>query len=142
MREDQWEAALDRVHTSSPCARHGLIQLKILLRVHWAKFSLVLTLRVPAVKVDQQTTYVLVLLFSQDILGRHISGILQNVWYTLPSKLNMCHIWLHTKNLNLLKGRGYAVIAFTSLLARRQILLLWKDQSPPTFSRWTTLCFS
>ena len=22
MREDQWEAALDLVHTSSPCARH------------------------------------------------------------------------------------------------------------------------
>lgn len=34
MREDQWEAALDLVHTSSPCARHSLIQLKILLRVH------------------------------------------------------------------------------------------------------------
>ena len=29
--DDQWKAVLDLVHTSSPCARHSVIQLKIVL---------------------------------------------------------------------------------------------------------------
>ncbi|KAF3849718.1 hypothetical protein F7725_019437 [Dissostichus mawsoni] len=35
-----------------------------------------------------------------------------------------------------LKGKTQAVIAFTSLIPRRLILLSWKDQAPPNFTRW------
>ena len=35
-----------------------------------------------------------------------------------------------------IRGKAYAVIAFTSLLARRLILLAWKQASTPSFTRW------
>ena len=35
--DDQWKAVLDLVHTSSPCTRHSVIQLKIVLRAHLTK---------------------------------------------------------------------------------------------------------
>ena len=38
--DETWDAILKRVHTSSICARHGLIQCKILHRAHWTKEKL------------------------------------------------------------------------------------------------------
>ena len=40
LTDDQWEAILNLINTSSPCARHSLIQLKIVLRVHLTKARL------------------------------------------------------------------------------------------------------
>ncbi len=40
MADDQWEAVLKLIHSSSPCARHSLIQLKIALRAHLTKAKL------------------------------------------------------------------------------------------------------
>lgn len=36
----QWSSALNLVHTSSICARHGLIQCKILYRIHYTNAKL------------------------------------------------------------------------------------------------------
>lgn len=38
--EDIWERILYHVHSSSFCAKHGLIQFKILHRTHWSKEKL------------------------------------------------------------------------------------------------------
>ena len=38
--EESWETALGRVHSSWICARHGLLQFKILHCVHWTKLRL------------------------------------------------------------------------------------------------------
>ena len=35
-----------------------------------------------------------------------------------------------------LPNKAYVVIAFTTLLARRLILLNWKQRTPPSFSKW------
>ena len=40
MADDQWQKVLDLILTSSPCARHRLIQLKTFLRVHFTKARL------------------------------------------------------------------------------------------------------
>lgn len=38
--DDVWNAALDCVHSSSICARHSLIQLKVLHHLHYCKTAL------------------------------------------------------------------------------------------------------
>lgn len=40
IQDDFWDKILYRVHSSSLCARHGLIQCKILHCTHWTKDSL------------------------------------------------------------------------------------------------------
>lgn len=35
--EEQWQTALEQIHCSSICARHGLLQFKIIHCVHWSK---------------------------------------------------------------------------------------------------------
>lgn len=38
--EEQWQTVLARIHSCSICARHGLLQFKIIHRVHWSKQKL------------------------------------------------------------------------------------------------------
>lgn len=38
--EEQWQTALKRIHSSSVCATHGLLQFKIIHRLHWSKQKL------------------------------------------------------------------------------------------------------
>ncbi len=38
--DEQWEIALKQIHRSSICARHGLIQFKVIHRLHWSKQKL------------------------------------------------------------------------------------------------------
>ena len=142
MREDQWEAALDLVHTSSPCARHSLIQLKILLRVHWTRAKLATIFpdvdpscprckNQPADHIHMFWSCPFLRTFWADIF--HAYSTMFGV--VIPPN-PLCAIFGFTDETRSLKGRAHVVIAFTSLLARRLILLLWKEQTPPTFSRW------
>lgn len=41
MDEETWAEVLNRVHSSSICARHGGIQCKVVHRAHWSKSRLV-----------------------------------------------------------------------------------------------------
>lgn len=50
-------------------------------------------------------------------------------------KLCVVIIELYVKNIVLKEGM-YEVISFTTLLARRLSLLLWKKAEPPTHNRW------
>lgn len=142
MREDQWEAALDLVHTSSPCARHSLIQLKIILRVHWTKAKLAKIFpnmdsscprcqNQPADLFHMFWSCPLLQAFWTDIFNAYsvMSGT------TIPPN-PICAIFGFTDETRSIKSDFYIVIAFTSLLARRQILLQWKEQRPPTFRKW------
>ncbi len=36
----EWEDALNQVHSSSPCAKHGLVQFKVLHRLHFTNSKL------------------------------------------------------------------------------------------------------
>ena len=142
MREDQWEAALGLVHTTSPCARHSLIQLKILLRVHWtrAKLAKIFPSADPArPRCKSQPADHIHMFWSCPYLKTFWADIFQaySKMFGIDIPPNpICAIFGFTQETKSLKGRAYAVIAFPSLLARRQILLLWKEQTPPTFSRW------
>lgn len=62
MTDDQWETVLKLIHSSSPCARHSLIQLKVSWghiwpKQDWRKCSPMWILYVLAVKANQQIIY-------------------------------------------------------------------------------------
>ena len=48
----------------------------------------------------------------------------------------ICALFGCTPEIHGLKGKAGVVIAFTSLIARRLILLSWKKDTPPTSPRW------
>lgn len=137
LREDQWEAALDLVHTSSPCARHSLIQLKVLIRVHW-------TQNFPDVdpscaRCKSQSADHIHMFWSCPHLKTYWADIFQACsvmcCVNIPPN-SICAISAFTEETCSLKGKFHVVIAFTSWLARLLIILIWKEQTPPTFSRW------
>ena len=72
-----WETALSRVHGSSICARHGLLQFKILHRIHWTKLRLSKRFSDANPQCDRcklnpaSHTYVLVLPKARSLLGIH-----------------------------------------------------------------------
>lgn len=142
MTDDQWEAVLKLIHSSSPCARHSLIQLKIVLRAHLTKARLAkmfpnVDSSCPRCK-GQPADYIHMFwscpklnTFWANIFNAYSKMFQKDV---VPNPI--CALFGCTPEIRGLKGKAGAVIAFTSLIARRQILLSWKKESPPTFSRW------
>lgn len=142
MRDDQWEAALRLVHTSSPCARHSLMQLKVILRIHWtaAKLAKVFPNVDPSCpRCKSQTADLLHMFWSCPHLRTYWADIFRAYSTMCSASIPpnpLCAIFGFTEETRSLKGKFHVVIAFTSLLARRLILLMWKDKKPPTFNRW------
>lgn len=55
--DDLWESILNRVHSSSICARHGLLQFKVLYRLHMSKEKLVSAWKRFAIIVRQELVH-------------------------------------------------------------------------------------
>lgn len=141
MSGNQWSHILELVHTSSICARHSLLQCKILLRVHYTNA------RLAKIYPDRN-----------DVCNRckQSPADYMHMFWTCPQLLEFWSAIFHTLNevlsntvdpdpLTALFGilsvpnapKGtQQVIAFTTLLARRLILLKWTHSSPPTHNRW------
>lgn len=142
LSDDLWDSMLKRVHSSSICARHGLLQFKVLHRLHISKEKLA--------KIYPE---------SDPMCNRckaDIGSLLHTFW-TCP---NLNKYWTSIfntfsevyrvnftpsvltalfgvvpSNISLTKHYSNA-IAFASLLARRLILLRWKQEHPPTHDQW------
>lgn len=131
-----WEDDLDLVHSSSPCARHSLIQLNIILRVHWTKAKLAKIF--PDVypscpHCKSQPADLLHMFWPCPLLRTSWTDIFQA--YSTMSGVRIppnpiCAIFGFTDGTHSLRSKLHVVIAFTSLPARRQILLLWKEKDP------------
>ena len=131
--DEVWEEALDRIHSSSICQRHKIIQFKVTHRLHWAKEKL--SKFVPDMdpicdrcRQDQATlahafwfcpklhTYWrLIFKTFSDVLQTPIEPTAEiAIFGVVPQEL----FTRQEKNM----------IAFASLLARRLILLEWKEK--------------
>ena len=139
--DDQWSGILNLVHTSSFCARHGLLQCKVLHRAHFtnAKLAKIFPGRSdacnrcnqsPADHLHMFLTCPRLHKFWSDIFGTieqafnaKIDPNPMTALFSLPPSENM--------PINICR-----VIFFTTLPARRSILLKWKHASPPTHDQW------
>ncbi|XP_059927376.1 LINE-1 retrotransposable element ORF2 protein [Gadus macrocephalus] len=140
--DDEWRWAVELIHSSSICVRHGLIQFKVLHRLH----------------------------FTRDKLARIYQGADPTCPRCKQVPANICHMFwscprlkefwtkffetfssIYDKNIEpgpLAAIFGVApgetqltiaqrkAIAFSSLLARRLILFNWIKAAPPTHKRW------
>ena len=103
LTEDQWDSILDLIHTSFTSALHGLIQMKVVHRVH--------------------------------LTNARLAKIYPNIEPLCPRCRGQPADLIQTSR-HILPSKAYVVIAFTTLLARCLILFKWKQQTPPSFSKW------
>ena len=140
--EEVWDEILRRVHGSSICARHGLIQCKLLHRIYYTKARLARIYDNVSPDCDrcQQSPADLIHTFwlcpsiynywtevfrsISGIVGQRVEptplGALFGVFPSLPS----------------LSKLESDVLAFVTLLARRLILINWKSPTSPSHTHW------
>ena len=137
----QWRDILKRIHSSSICARHGLLQWKVLHRAHFtnAKLAKIYPSHSDACNRCKQSPADHVHMFwSCPRLTNFWSNIFQTLKQALNTNLEPNPLTA-LFGLPLPKNRPVStqrVMAFTTLLARRAILLKWKHISPPTHNSW------
>ena len=130
MTDDQWEEALELVNSSSICARHRVLQCKILHRVHYtnAKLARIYPDRSDACNRCKQSPADYIHMFwSCPKLTTFWSAIFDSFGEVLgvpvdPDPLTALFGITSVPNAS---GSVRRVIAFTTLLARRLILLKW-----------------
>lgn len=139
--EDLWHNILNQVHSSSICARHGLIQCKILFRAHLtnAQLANIFPDRSAACnRCKQSPANHLHMFWTCPKLATFWSYLFE----TLKKALNINIVpdpflaLFGVSPMPDLMARDRKVMAFTTILARRAILLKWKHPSPPSHDRW------
>ena len=140
--EEVWEDALTRVHKASICARHGLMQCKIIHRAHFTKVRLskIYSDVDPTCDRCRQAPASHVHMFwSCPVLQPYWVGIFNSL-----SKIVGRPVELHALTALFgvvppemsLSTSEKAFIAFVTLLARRLILLRWKSPTSPSHTIW------
>lgn len=142
INSEEWQSILKRVHSSSICARHCIIQCKVVHRVHWSRSRLA---RIfpgtdsncakcnlgPANLTHMFLTCPALSLF-WDLVFDSLSAISS---VRLP-KSPLTALFGILPAGHSLPSHFVELIAYFTLLARRAILMRWKDAHPPTHSQW------
>lgn len=141
VEEEQWEAAKNLIHKSSVCARHALIQCKILYKVHYTNAKLA--------RIYPSVSDVCNRCGQSPANHTHmfwacpkLSGFWGDIFKLLSQAYNQA---IHPNPLSAIFGIPLdpdlsrslkQVLAFSTLLARRLILLRWKHSVPPSHDQW------
>lgn len=143
LEEDVWESALLRVNDSTSCAKLSIIQFKILHRIHYSKVRLARMFPNIDASCDRcrNTPADLTHMFwSCPTLATYWSTIFKTLSEALNIDLQpsatMAIFGITEKRHTTLRKSYKNIIAFTTLLARRRLLLHWKSKNPPKVSMW------
>lgn len=142
LSEDMWQYSLEHIHTSSSCIRHGLIQFKVLHRLHYSRdklSKLFATLDPSCPRCSCVPATIGHMLWSCTSLNDYWTQI-----FDVFSKI--CGQTIapdyHTAIFGVsppgckVSNLQTNVLAFASLLARILILFNWKSNSAPSFLQW------
>ena len=137
---EYWEGALMRVNSSSSCARLALIQFKVLHRAHYSKAKLAEIYPgadASCSRCSFSPANLTHSFWSCPSLGTYWSGVFNILSEALNISIepNPLIAIFGTPSETVTRAQS-DVIAFTSLLARRRILLGWKSTTPPSLARW------
>lgn len=142
LSDEAWQDALDRIHSSSVCLKHTVIQFKIVHRLHWSKVRLAkFTPDIdPTCDRCKQAPATLSHMFWQcprlsDFWLSIFKFISEALEITIEPSAIVAIFGVIPPD-TLVRRHAKIIIAFTTLLARRLILLKWKDTISPTFSHW------
>ena len=140
--EDQWSNIVQKIHSTSICARHSLIQFKIVHRLHMSKVKL--SKIFPGVnpicdRCKQAPATLYHTFWSCSSLTAFWSSIFEVYSAISGLTIDPCPFiglfGVPADDLPLQKAQLNS-LAYSSLLARRLILLNWKSDHPPSFGRW------
>ena len=140
--EDNWQEIIRRIHSSSICQRHAVIQFKVVHRLHWCKARL--SKFRPDIdplcdRCKQAPADLFHMFWSCPTLFDFWKSVIDTLSKILDRPLDyspyiaIFGIVPPETSLNNIKGN---VLAFCTLLARRLILFKWKESLPPTYPHW------
>lgn len=136
-----WDSVLDWIHSTSMCARHALMQFKVVHRIHISKTKLACMFPDVDSTCDSCKSAhasLFHMYWTCPTLNEFWISVFQTISEVLHHQIEtnpFTAIFGIAPNLGLPKVK-LKVLAFTSLLARRAILLNWKDPAPPSHSHW------
>ena len=140
--DKSWESALSRVHGSSVCARHELLQFKTLHRIHWTKLRLSKRFSDVNPQCDRCKCNPAShnhMFWSCPKLDHYWASIFDTMSGSLRQPISPSPLiglfGVAPVHLGLTKAQSNSV-ALLILLARRLILVKWKDCKPRTFPHW------
>ncbi len=139
--EDQWKNILFLIHSSSICARHALIQCKVLHRAYFtnAKLAKIFPNRSDTCNRCKQSPADHIHMFwSCPKLMDYWSDIFRTLSQALNTTIapNPLTVLFGLLPDSVASSTVHCVIAFTALLARHAILLKLKHASPPSHEDW------
>ena len=142
LTENWWVGALRRVNTSTSCARLGLIQFKVVHRMHFSNSRLAKMFPdhdAGCNRCDYPQADLPHMFWACPKLGQFWCYVFNILTIVLGIKLQPCPLLaifgIPAKPI-LYSTKENDIIAFTTLLARRRILLAWKSPGPPSQSAW------
>jgi hypothetical protein len=141
-KDVEWSNVLLRIHSSSICARHGLIQFKVAHRLHLskAKLSKMYPSSDNSCNTCKNSPATLAHMFWPcPKVVNYWSPIFESISKILkrpiaPNPLTAV-FGIQFEGDNLFRAQSNC-IAFVTLIARRLILLNWKQATPPSFKHW------
>lgn len=142
IHEESWGRAVERVKSTTSCARLALIQFKVLHRVHFSKSRLSVLYPELEDKCDKcrsSPCHFSHMFFLCPVLKDFWAGYFVIMSTVLAVNLQPCPliaIFGIPNPLLALNSTQKDIIAFTSLLARRLLLLHLKSVKCPSVSRW------
>lgn len=141
--EGYWDKVIDKIHSSASCARLSLIQFKTVYRLHFSRSRL--SKIYPGIpdlcnRCNTSPCDLTHMFFACPSLQLYWTFYFEVLSHVLSVTLKPCPLVAifgvsEDATLNLSR-KQLDIIAFTSLLARRRILLSWKAPHPPARSRW------
>lgn len=140
--DDMWGNVLDKVHHSSVCAKHGLIQCKILHRTHLTKTRLAKmfnNIDPTCDRCHQAAATHIHMFWSCPVLTTYWQNIFDSLSEVTGKRIvpdAITALFGVTPVTMPLSAELKIFIAFVSLLARRLILLNWKSPTPPSHIHW------
>uniref|UniRef100_A0AAR2JQE7 Reverse transcriptase domain-containing protein n=1 Tax=Pygocentrus nattereri TaxID=42514 RepID=A0AAR2JQE7_PYGNA len=140
--ESSWDQAMERIRSTTSCARLGLIQFKVVHRVHFSKTRLASIYPEVEDRCDRchgSPCHLSHMFYLCPYLKNFWTQYFSIISTVLGVNLQPCPLisifGISDPSLTL-SSTQKDVIAFTSLLARRSLLLQWKSSKCPPISRW------
>ncbi|CAI5657319.1 unnamed protein product [Oreochromis niloticus] len=139
--DELWDSILGQVHNISMCARHTLIQFKIVHRGHWSRDRLAHIypgVDPACIRCGGAPGTLFHMYWSCPSLSTFWKSVFHTMSEVVQHQIEpepLCAMFGAVQNLNLSSSR-LRILNFSLLLARRAILLKWKDSSPPSHTQW------
>ena len=139
--EEIWKKIIDRIFSSSICLRHVVIQFKVVHRLHWSKTRLSQikqSFDPTCDRCKQEPASLLHMFWTCSKLQNYWKNIFDVLAKACGVILKPCaFIAIFGVNVDgrLTKDQT-SLIAFSTIMARRRILLNWKNAQPPAYGHW------